>query len=152
VRRFILLDSGPLGLACSRPGLLPVDRCHAWLTTLEATGAVNVIPAIADYEVRRELIRLLATAKLRNLDGLCVRFPYLEINRAALDRAAELWAMVRRAGQPTAGPSDLDADAILAGQAATLGQPGDLVIIATTNARHLARFPGIDARDWATIV
>ena len=149
--RFILLDSGPLGITCSRPGTPIVDRCHAWLLTLEAAGVEILIPAIADYEVRRELIRLRASAKLLNLDDLRSRFAVLDLSTAALDLAAEFWAMLRRAGKPTAGPDDLDADAILAGMAATAGQPGDTMTIATTNIRHLSRFPGIDARLWETI-
>lgn len=110
-----------------------------------------MIPAIADYEVRRELLRLRATVQLRNLDGLRGRFDYLPVNERAWDVAASFWALLRNAGIATSGPQDLDADAILAGQAVTLGQPGDVVMIATTNVRHLARFPGIDARHGATI-
>jgi hypothetical protein len=97
------------------------------------------------------LIRLRATAKLRNLEVLKNRFDSLAISDAALVRAAKFWALVRRLGKPTAGPDDLDADAILAGMAATAGQPGDQVTIATTNARHFAHFPGIDAQLWDTI-
>jgi predicted nucleic acid-binding protein len=118
---------------------------------LEAAGAEFLIPAISDYEVRRELIRLRAAAKLLNLDDLRSQFTILEISSAALDRAAEFWTLVRRLGKPTAGPNDLDADAILAGMAATAGQPGDQVTIATTNLRHFTNFPAIDAQLWDTI-
>jgi hypothetical protein len=45
----------------------------------------------------------------------------------------------------------LDADCILAAQALLLGGPGDLVTVATTNARHVTRFPGVDAQPWETI-
>jgi hypothetical protein len=41
--------------------------------------------------------------------------------------------------------------AILAGQAALAGQPGDTVTIATTNLAHLKRFPGVDAQTWDQI-
>lgn len=149
--RVVLLDAGPLGLACSRPGAPRVDRCHAWLLHLEFSAADIIIPAIADYEVRRELFRLGARAKLRNLDLLKTRFDTLDISRAALERAAEFWAALRNAGVPTAGPQDLDADSILAGMAATAFDPSDIVTIATTNVAHLGRFPGIDAREWSTI-
>ncbi len=44
---------------------------------------------------------------------------------------------------PTAGHAELDVDAVLAGMAATAGLPGDTVTIATTNVRHLVRFPGV---------
>jgi predicted nucleic acid-binding protein len=151
VARVIVLDSGPLGLAALPPGPPAADACHAWLLGLEAAGAEVVVPAVADYEVRRELLRLGAAARLRNLDGLRARFDYLPVSEAAWDRAAAFWALLRGAGAPTAGPQDLDADAILAGQAATAGQPGDVVTVATTNVRHLGRFPGVDARPWATI-
>jgi hypothetical protein len=55
-------------------------------------------------------------------------------------RAAEFWALLRQMGIPTASPDALDADAILAGQAALAGQPGDAITIATTNLAHLNRF------------
>ncbi len=32
-----------------------------------------------------------------------------------------------------------------------LTQPGNVVAIATTNVRHLGRFPGIAAHSWETI-
>ncbi len=67
-------------------------------------------------------------------------------------RAAEFWAHVRRLGLPTSGPRALDADAILAAQASLLGSPGDLVILATGNLGHLARFPGIVAEEWEKII
>jgi hypothetical protein len=149
--RLVLLDAGPLGLAVSPPGVTLVDRCRAWLRTLEVAGVEVGIPAVADYEVRRELIRIGATAKLRNLDLLHSRVSFLDVTADAWHRAAELWAIVRRLGKPTAGSGDLDADAILAGVVDTIGQPGDIVTIATMNLRHLVRFPGIDAQLWKTI-
>ena len=72
-------------------------------------------------------------------------------NPKVIVQAAEYWAVVRRAGQPTADPKELDADAILAAQASRAGDPGDEVLIATTNTGHLARFPGISARSWEQI-
>jgi hypothetical protein len=45
-----------------------------------------------------------------------------------------------------------NADTILAGCAATVGRPGDEVIIVSSNVRHLSRFPGIDAREWTSIL
>jgi hypothetical protein len=51
---------------------------------------------------------------------------------------------------PSASADALDADVILAACAGTIGQPGDSVIVATTNMGHLARF--CDARLWLTIV
>jgi len=149
--RLILLDSGPLGIACAAPGRPHVQMCDSWLTALEAAGAEIVLPAIADYEVRRELIRAGLTAGLNRLNALHARFDYLPITTPAIFQAAEYWALLRQAGLPTAGAQDLDADAILAGQAATVGQPGDTVTIATTNLRHFSRFPGVSADLWSKI-
>jgi hypothetical protein len=56
-----------------------------------------------------------------------------------------VWALPRL-------PKALDADAILAGQAIAVAQPGDTVTIATENLSHLGRFPGVDAQLWSAIV
>ncbi len=149
--KLVFLDSEPLGLASKAAGKAGVDVCRTWLTTLELAGTRILIPEIVDYEVRRELVRTGATAGLRRLDALLIRFGLLPLDRASLLRAAEVWAHVRNAGTPTAHPHSLDADAILAGQALTAASPGDVVIVATGNVRHLGRFPGIDARPWTTI-
>jgi hypothetical protein len=62
-------------------------------------------------------------------------------------RAAAFWAQARQSGRPTAPDLALDADAILAGQAAAL--PAEDVVIATTNVGHLSRF--VTAAPWHTI-
>jgi len=119
-----------------------------------ATGATVVIPEIAHYEVRRELLRIRAVGSLRRLDDALdpsSGLRHLALSTNAILMAAEFWASLRQTGIPTASPDALDADAILAGQAALAGQPGDTVTIATTNLAHLNRFPGIDARIWDQI-
>ena len=63
-------------------------------------------------------------------------------------QAADFWAIVRQAGLPTAGDKTIDADVILAAQAATLGTPD--IVIATTNIGHLSRF--VPAELWQNIV
>jgi hypothetical protein len=138
VARLILLDRGPLGLIVRAPSKPHVVRCLAWLKTILAAGAVVVIPDIAHYEVRRELLRIRAVGSLRRLDyalnpSSC--FDHLALTTDAIITAAEFWAFLRQSGIPTASPDALDADAILAGQAALAGQPGDTLTIATTNWR-----------------
>jgi predicted nucleic acid-binding protein len=150
--RAVLLDSGPLGLAVCRDGLESADGLRGWIAELEMAGVSVQIPAVIDYEVRRELLRSGATAKLRKLEKLREQFSVLAVSDAAWLQAAEFWALTRRMGLPTGSDADLDADAVLAGCAATVGQPGDEVIVATSNVRHLSRFPGIDAREWTAVV
>jgi hypothetical protein len=69
------------------------------------------------------------------------------ISTEAMLKAAEFWADTRRRGRPTAHPESLDADVILAGQAATL-ESND-VVVATANPRHLTRF--VKADYWENI-
>ena len=152
--RLILLDSGPLGLIVRAPSKPQVVRCLHWLRTISATGATFVIPEITHYEVRRELFRIRAVGSLRRLERYLdprSGLSHLTLTTDAIIKAAEFWAFVRQTGVPTAAPDALDADAILAGQAALVGQPGDTVTIATTNLAHLNRFPGIDAQTWDQI-
>lgn len=147
----ILLDAGPLGLACRPPEERPAAECRGWLAGMAGSGAEVAVPIIADYEVRRELLRLGAAGQIRALDALGDRYGVLAVTPEAWGRAAGFWALLRRAGRPTADPHALDADALLAGIAATVGGPGDEVVVATTNAGHLGRFPGVDARDWRSL-
>jgi hypothetical protein len=149
--RIVLLDSTPLGLVCRRRGHRQGDICRAWLDRLLLAGVIVVVPEIADYEVRRELIRAGAHTGLMRLNALSTSLSYDPITTPAVHKAAEFWADVRRRGLPTAADQSLDADALLAAQATLIGAPGDTVYVATSNPVHLIRFPGIDARDWASI-
>ena len=149
--RIVAIDSGPLGLLCYPGATGRALRCQTWARELLSAGVVVLIPEIADYEVRRELIREDRASSLARLDRLKIGFDYTPITTEAMHRAAELWAFVRSAGMPTAAPEALDGDCILAAQVLTAAQPGDEVLIATTNAGHLGRFPGVDARPWESI-
>lgn len=149
--RILLLDSTPLGLACRRHGHTRGDACRRWLDTIRLSGNLVVIPEVVDFEIRRELIQRRARVGLRLLDSLASGLAYDPLTTPIMRKAAEFWADVRRRGLPTSGDESLDADSILAAHAALIGSPGDIVTIATSNARHLARFPGIDAQDWLSI-
>lgn len=149
--RLTVLDSGPLGLLSDRAGKSTVARCNLWLDALILSGVRVIIPEIIDYEVRRELLRIGATASLRRLDILKTRLAYEPLSTACMLRAAEFWAIVRRRGLPTAPPEAIDVDCILAAQAATAARPGDSTVIATTNVAHLIRFPGVVAELWEAI-
>jgi predicted nucleic acid-binding protein len=96
------------------------------------------VPEIADYEVRRELLRANKVRGLARLDALADLLEYLPLTTAAMRQAAVLWAQARQQGRPTADDKALDGDVILAAQAITLGTTE--VVIATTNVGHLSRF------------
>ena len=147
VSRVVLLDAGPLGLASNPKRSATADECNRWLRALIAVGTRVVVPEVADYEVRRELLRAGKAGGLARLDALGGTLEYLPITTAAMRRAAELWADARKAGRPTAGAQSLDADVILAAQALMIG--ADDVVVATTNAAHLGRY--VAASLWNSI-
>lgn len=112
---------------------------------LLAAGSRVIVPEIADYEVRRELLRANKTAGLARLDELGRRLEYLPITTAAMRQAAEFWAEARRQGHPTASDESIDGDVILAAQALSLGDSD--VVVATTNVDHISRFVRADQWD-----
>jgi predicted nucleic acid-binding protein len=145
----ILLDAGPLGII-SNPRFSSQNlACHQWVKERLAGGAQVLIPEIADYEVRRELLRANKTRSLARLNGLKSALGYLPITTNVMLRAAELWAQARNMGKPTASDQALDADMILAAQAALLIADGDSVMVATTNVAHLSLF--VPAARWQDI-
>ena len=145
----MVLDSGPLGLV-TNPTASPVnDACSKWLEALSGGGVRVTVPEIADYEVRRELLRIGKARGIRRLDTIKATARYAPLTTETMLLAAQLWADVRRRGQPTADPHALDGDVILAAQAMLLASAGDSVVVATMNAMHLTRF--VDARAWEDI-
>ena len=140
----VLLDAGPLGMI-SHPRAS--GDIVEWLARLVASGVPVLIPEVADYEVRRELLRAGRGPGIQRLDELRVNLGFVPITSDAMLRAAAFWADARRRGRPTASDQSLDADAILAGQAATLNR-GE-IIVASSNPKHIARF--VPARRWQHI-
>lgn len=72
-------------------------------------GMSVYVPEIADYELRRELLRIKSSRSITRLDQLKVRLNYAPITTEAMLNAAELWAAARHAGKPTADEKALDA-------------------------------------------
>jgi predicted nucleic acid-binding protein len=147
VSRIVLLDAGPLGLV-TNPNASPQSAaCAEWLQTLASRRARILLPEIADYEVRRELLRANKVKGIERLDALARLLEYLPLTTTAMRQAALFWAQARQQGQPTAGDKTIDGDMILAGQASALSESD--AVIATTNVGHLARFAPADL--WQNI-
>ena len=136
----VLLDAGPLGLITNPRISTENERSRSWLSHLVHHGTNVVIAEIADYEVRRELLRANKIHGLARLNALKQMLQYAPITTAIMLKAAENWAAARRMGRPSAHDGSLDADMILAAQASELARDGGEVVIATTNTRHLERF------------
>ena len=147
--RIVLLDAGPLGVLTTPRQTPPVLACRRWLNHLVAQGVSVRVAEIADYEVRRELLRARKTRGLRRLDQLNADLGYVPLTTATMRQAAVFWAQLRQQGQPTAPEHALDGDVILAAQAALLIGAGHSVVIATTNVGHLSRL--VPAEAWSNI-
>lgn len=145
--QIVLLDTGIIGLITNPKRSPESTACNLWLQELIRANLRVILPEIADYEVRRELLRANKKKGLKRLDDLADLIEYLPITTKAMRKAALLWAEARQQGQPTAGDNTIDGDMILIAQALTLFRPN--VIIATTNVGHLSRF--IKADLWQNV-
>jgi predicted nucleic acid-binding protein len=125
--------------------------CQLWLDSQVRQGAIVLIPEIADYEVRRELLRVGRQRSIQQLDQIKAVFEFVPLTTPMILKAAELWAIARQTGLPTADPQALDGDVILAAQAIEVAQQQhQAVTIATTNVGHLSRFT--TALNWQNVV
>jgi predicted nucleic acid-binding protein len=145
----VLLDASPLGMITNPRGSSENEECKNWLAGLVSRNIEVVVPEIADYEVRRELIRAGKDHGISRLDALKQTLRYAPISTPVMLKAAELWAAARGMGRKSAADASLDADMILAAQAMVLGAGGNEAVIATTNVRHLGLFT--PARHWRDI-
>ena len=135
------LDTGPLGrIAHTKTN----PDAIAWFEGLIASGAELIIPEIADYELRRELIRARMSESINRLDLLKRKLRYLPIDTPTMLRAAEFWAEARNRGRPSADPKELDGDVILAAQAERAR-----AVVLTENIGHLSLF--VEAMHWRDI-
>ena len=100
-RVIVLLDAGPLGML-SHPNVGKNRDLHRWVRDLIRNDSRVVVPEIADYEVRRELIRADKAEGLGKLDALKLGIlEYLPLTTRAMERAARFWAESRQRGLPT---------------------------------------------------
>jgi hypothetical protein len=154
VARIFIFDSDPAGLACHEPGNPERGDLWNWMIKERVAGAIIVIPAIVDYEVRRSLILAEAWDGVRRLDALYLNkyVNYLPITQDAMKRAAGLWAKARREHRPTAGDHALDGDVILSAQAMEYCSDADDWQVITENVEHIARYVGDRARSRRAVV
>ena len=143
----VLLDTGLLGLLTYPKASLEAGQ---WLLSLSMKVFEAKVPEIADYEIRRELLRMDKIDGIKRLDALKDILGYIPITTQMMLVAAEFWAQARKKGKPTADDKALDGDVILAAQARVIMDGGQNVVIATTNVGHLSRF--VNAKEWKGII
>lgn len=138
----LMLDTSVLGRVCHpRKDLVARGRM---LAAVRGEEHVVIVPAVAEYELRRELLLAHSTTSLAHLDDLCRVAMYAPVSVEVLRHAAALWADLRRRGLPTADRHALDGDVILAAQALEYG-----ATVVTDNVKHLSRM--IDTIRWEDV-
>lgn len=152
MRKTIFLDTGPLGILTNPKRPPETIAALQWAVDMMVAGHRFMVPAIADYEVRRELERAGKINGIAALDAWNSAYPdrYLPVSDSALRLGAKLWANARNAGTATADPKELDGDVLIAAQALDTGLPPSEFIIATVNVGHLALFVPADL--WTNIL
>lgn len=132
----LLLDTGVLGRIC-HPRRHP--EAKTWLAAAALVHEV-ALSEVADYELRRELVRIGSRRSLARLDELGRELVYVPVTTATWRTAARLWAIARTAGRPGASADALDGDVLVAAQALAQG-----ATVVTTNPKHFTPF--VDALD-----
>ena len=145
------MDASPLSVVTNPKATDLNEDCRRRLAGVLDGGTLVVIPEIADYEVRRELLRGNKSAGLRRLDALKndPTFLYLPLTTAVMLQAAAFWATARQRGTPTSDNKELDCDVILAAQAHLFRRGNDRLVVATSNPSHLRQF--VTAEQWQDI-
>jgi predicted nucleic acid-binding protein len=133
----LLLDTSVVGQICH-------SRKHQdvrwWFAS--AVGEHDfLLSEVADYELRRELIRIRAAHSLARLDDLARELRYIPVTTATWRSAANHWAWLRRTGKATASEHALDGDVLIAAQA--IAEDATLV---TTNPGHFSAI--VKAIEW----
>jgi predicted nucleic acid-binding protein len=128
-----------------------VQLCHPtryrdvqeWFRSLLLSGADSLeilISVLADYELRRVLIRRGANASLARLDDLTRSIRYIPVTAENVRRAAEISARLAADGQHVS-----DVDSLMAAQAIAEGA------VLVTSDRSLQKVPGLTAKDWSEL-
>jgi predicted nucleic acid-binding protein len=146
----LFLDTGVLGYV-THPRAEVAAPCHQWLMECVAAGSMICVPEIADYELRRSLIRISSQNSINKLNSLSQDVAqYVPLTTDIMREAARFWAQMRQQQMPMAPPDALDGDVILAAQALGFAaSAGQTVIVVTTNVGDLSRLT--DARRWEDI-
>jgi predicted nucleic acid-binding protein len=134
----LLLDTSVLGRICHPRKHLDV---RAWFLRALVDHEM-LLSEVADYELRRELLRLDSKRSIHRLDELTREIQYVPMTTATWRSAAKLWAEQRRAGRPTG--DGLDADLLIATQARE-----EAAAVITLNEKHFVGL--VDVYSWTTV-
>jgi hypothetical protein len=154
----VFLDTNTLNFLCNPNNLSEAVECEKWFYTYYTRGVTFYSSDICDYEIRRGLI----ASSIRNRkiseglsllddlrsDGYILFSP---IANEVLNIASELWARSSANSQSNKDIKNIDVDIIISAQYQLLveGNPGQRVIVATTNIKDLSVY--CEAANWQDI-
>jgi tRNA(fMet)-specific endonuclease VapC len=105
---------------------------------IEKTEEKIFISSISYYESKRGLLATQATTKMQRFDQICQDYDMVGIdNESVLDTASEIYATLKKRGQPLP-----DADILIAAMAKTYG------LILVTDDNHFDRMEGLQVENW----
>lgn len=123
----LLLDTGVLGQVCHPR---KHENVRAWFRRVVVEHEV-LLSEFADYELRRELLRIESIRSLRRLDELTRELRYLPVTTST-------WRVGRPTGEGT------DGDIIIAAQALE-----EAAAVVTLNEKHFAAI--VNAYPWTSV-
>ncbi|HQU43454.1 MAG TPA: hypothetical protein PK867_11630, partial [Pirellulales bacterium] len=131
--------------------------CREWASNLRRKGTLVTIPSIVVYECRRKLLHLGTNKGLEKLEETVSIFGRLQITDEVLDRAAYMWATLKRGlGKGGVDTEKIDADVIICAEATIFAIKENVAVtVATDNTRHF--LPLVDgthligATEWRNI-
>ncbi len=104
-----------------------------------AEGHSLIIPPVAYYEIRRGFKHKAASQKERAFNDMCALYPIGEMNLAAWECAADIYAECCRRGRRTQ-----DDDILIAAFCIVNGYP-----LVTNNTKHFEGIEGLSLLNWA---
>lgn len=134
----LLIDTGVLGQVCHPR---KYDDVRAWFRRAVVEHEL-LLSEFADYELRRELLRIDSRQSLRRLDELTRELQYIPVTTTTWRAAARLWAEQRQAGRPTG--DGIDGDLLLTVQARE-----ELAAVVTLNEKHFAGL--VEVLSWKSV-
>lgn len=137
----LMLDTNVLARIC-HPSLH--QDVKEWLRRLLERGAAApeiLVSVLADYELRRVLMKQQGVESLAHLDALEQSLRFVPLTVEASRRAAGM----RRESGVAGSPSLSDGDLLMAAQAEIEGA------ILVTNDKAIHQIPGLTVRDWSEI-
>jgi predicted nucleic acid-binding protein len=133
-------------------------QVQQWFYGLLSKGVRVVTSTLCEYEFRRGLLEpsnkstelapgLIELNKLAEQEIL----EFIDVSREDSILAAQMWVDAQAEGLPTSDKKKIDIDVIISAQCLILQQenPGQKVIMATTNIKHISRY--CEAANWQDI-